>query len=246
MTDIDLYAVRLVDQLLLVDELKDDTWFVTGPPVRSLPSAANLIAVQVVHHLRRHDRSNLSLKNLRKLPDLDRFPHGHFANLDAAARSSVLTRSSTDSWVRDHSFAGRSVVVVDDVRVTGANERALRPFLASLGAERVLWAYLLDLRVDPESAPSVEEPRLNSLFLDENENVAQVLSQHDIQPTTRLVWGLFAMSTDDFAVVSDAISPALAFKVVSILLREGLQPFSEIEERWRFFLERSRSSARRR
>lgn len=245
-TDVDIFAIRMVEELLLIDDLKDDDWLVTGLPLTALPSAANLLATQVVEYLHLHNRSNVSLKNLRKRSDLDLFPHGHFANLDGAGRSAVLARSATDKWLRDGTFVGRSVIVVDDVRVTGANERALRLFFESLGTQRVFWAYLLDLKIDRDSEPGVEEPRLNSLYFDGIKDIAQVLRTFDVQPTTRLVWGLFAMAPADFAEVREAISPALASTIMSTMLREGIQLSSELSARWSFLEERAKAPAQNR
>jgi hypothetical protein len=226
------YAHRICDRLLslLSPVIFSDTWIITGPPMTAIPSAANLLAEDLVARLVENGCTGVSLRNLRKTPDVGRFPNHHYAELDIQSRERALRDAMANSWCVDEGLSGASMIVVDDVLVTGTNELVLRDFLGSARVERVHWQYILNYDLDSGSRAEVEEPRLNGLSMNDG-GMARMLREDEFSPTTRLIWSLFAMAPERYFRMVTEISPSTAASILKLIEQEGIDLGSDARQR---------------
>lgn len=220
--DIATYARMTNDRMVArMPEQPYREWLVTGPPLTAIPCAANLLAESIVALRNLDGGENFKYRPVRKSSDAKHFPTGHYAHLDRAERLNVLEAARRDDWAKDTAHLNASIIVIDDVRVTGAHEHVMRSFLEMSGVERVHWQYLLDLRLTPGSTAEVAEPRLNSVSIDDR-GIAELVREDQFQPTTRFVWGLFATDFRQFADVVELMRARMATLILRLIQQEGI------------------------
>lgn len=188
-----------------------------------MPAAANLlaerVAERVARHLTPHDR--LRLHELRKTSDVDRFPTGHYGGLDVDGRRRALI-ASYGRWHTDERFSGAAVVVVNDVCVTGAQERMLRRFLTELGARRLHWQYVLEVDALAFHRASRVETALNESTIGSIDDFVRAVRGAEMRVTSKLLWRLFSWDDDGFARAVAALGAARRREILDLLHEEGL------------------------
>jgi hypothetical protein len=214
----------------LGQRLVSESWFITGPPLTSLPSAANLLALEVAERLRGKG-ADVIARNMTKRSDTARFPQGHYASLTEQERAEELTQSMTDKWIHDPSFRGGNVIFLDDVKITGSHEMIVRQYFSAQSVKAVHWHYLLEVQINEEFHAHTEEPRLNNLFIDRPGELLDIFRRNDLTPTTKMVWGLFSMSIEAFNEICQVITKATATKILRALISEGINVNGELANR---------------
>jgi hypothetical protein len=194
-------------------------WLVTGPPRKAVPAAANILAERVVRRLASNDR--VLLHELRKGADLDRFPTGHYGGLDVEGRQNALI-ASYGRWQIDERFSEAAVVVINDVRVSGAQEQMLRRFLIKLGVRRVHWQYLFEVEALPPHAASHVETRLNESTIDSVDDFIHAVQSADLRVTSKLLWRLFSWNDNEFGRALAALGATRRQEIRDLLYDEGL------------------------
>jgi hypothetical protein len=173
--DVDFFAEKLCELAMraVAPDAGADAWMLTAPAYHHLPSAANLLAERL-HAMLRHRGVVWPLVELRLLPEqvavhsLEEFRRSY-----EYSRSPVTQRVAERKRLHDTTrlnpdwqrFAGRRVMVVNDIHVTGTQQRFMHSSLAAAGATACLWLYIF--HVDGELArtyPEVEH-RINSCNL---------------------------------------------------------------------------------
>lgn len=228
------YAVALADELIgtVLKDQPPRAWLVTGPPVAAVPSAANHLARLVAHRTAAGVPTvgAIRSRNLRKRTSRGSFPGGHYAELSDAQRARYQEDAST-RWVRDKSFAGSAVAVINDADVTGAQERALSRFLCDLGAVRVHWQYIVKVQLPPGTDSAHIEPLLNDATIPSADVLRDVLEGARLWPTTKLLWRLFESDLDTFRAVIDAFPATFRASLVELIDAEEFSLDKAAQER---------------
>ena len=201
------YATRLAAMVerWLASQTQPTDWVLTAPAYHAIPSAANLLCedvhallverlprlVQVAMIEVRHarvDRGALGARELKRWEDYSRL--GWEERVASRARSDSLA-------IDDRSFAGRSVLFVNDINVTGAQRRGMADYFARVGAARVVWVSVID--VDEEVGR--EQPQLEfALNTSRNlsvEELGRLLAAPGVRFTSKGMGRLFAYEPPD-------------------------------------------------
>lgn len=173
-------------------------WLLASTPMHVLPAASNLLASRVQELMREcSPRLRVESLGMTRAPIGDRFLEDHYSCLNRAQRETHVDRTF-ESVVLDRPLLNAHVLVINDVRVTGAQERRLAALLKSKGVRRVHWQYLCCFA--EQVAPDTEDG-LNSVGVASDEAFVRHLSKPDHTLTTKCVWRLLRSSSETFAAV---------------------------------------------
>ncbi len=139
-------------------------WAVTGPPSVTIPAAANLLSAAIFERIRADVGTPCRLLDIPELADegsSESF-HDDYARLGWREREVSRARSA-DAVVPLEAFRGRAVLFVNDIRVTGAQERVMRRYFGLVGASHVHWLYVVEVeeslgRREPQIEHALNQP----------------------------------------------------------------------------------------
>jgi hypothetical protein len=185
----------------IVHAQADRPWVLSPPPFTRIPAAANLLCWQVRDILAARQlavpvQDIFELKNFAKDPQGDPLPvHLNYSRLSAenrkAARDEAMAR-----WQPVPAFSGASVLFVNDINVTGAQQRTMNRYFAQVGVQSVHWLYLIDVdrRIGKE-CPQLEHA-LNNSGISTFEAFSDVVCKTNIDYTSKCVWRLLAYDVE--------------------------------------------------
>jgi PRTase ComF-like len=213
------YAQLLLPVLKRMIET-DSGWVMTSPALASqTPAAANLLCWQ--------------LGNSTHLPVIDvQYDNEATASIDYAKLSVAdrvaARRRLSSRLIPNAGFQGRPVVFINDISITGTQQRALQQYFDSVGATRVSWLYLVV--VDPEignANPEMEWQINFSPF----EDLLRMVSREEIQFTGKCVLKLLQLSIEELDQVLRALSAERRSQLLELAVRNGFEEMGNFRER---------------
>lgn len=193
--------VPLVERVIAADPSCRD-WVLTAPGADSLPSGANLLCEAVDELLRGRLRPGVALRriDIRQHPGDPR--HRELTRADKYSRLRWSERRRSRAYwhsllVDEPAFAGRAVIFVNDINVTGAQRDGMREWFARMGAASVTWVYIVDVdetigRTAPELENAINESTPLSI-----ERLAELLLSDGIRVTSKCVGKLLSLGVRD-------------------------------------------------
>jgi hypothetical protein len=191
----------LVERAIAADPDCRD-WALTAPGADALPSGANLLCEAVEELLRGRLRPSIAPRriDIRQHPGDPRHPELARADKYSRLRWSERRRSRA-YWhsllIDEPEFAGRAVIFVNDINVTGAQQDGMRQWFARLGAASVDWVYIVDVdatigRAVPELENAINESTPMSV-----ERLAELLVTDGIRVTSKCIGRLLSLGVRD-------------------------------------------------
>jgi len=201
---------------------------VSAPPYATLPAAANLLAADVATRTAARLGRPVPLLRLTRAAIGSGFFETHYAGRDRTGRELYLDETVA-GWRSHPGLAGVKVVFINDVRITGAQQRRQREFFARHGVTAVHWQYLAASTSDALQAGT--EENLNRLGLDDETAFVELLGSGAWTPTTKALWRLFGL---DDALFDHAIAtmPSSARQVITDMLLAEHVPRHGRVARW--------------
>ena len=229
--DVDFFAEKLCDLAIRVmtPDAAADAWMLTAPAYHHLPSAANLLAERL--HAMLRDRGVVwPFVELRLLPEqvavhsLEEFRRSY-----EYSRSPVTQRIAERKRLHDTAplnpdwqrFAGHRVVVINDIHVTGTQQRFMQSAFAAADAMECHWLYIF--HVDGElgrTYPEIEH-RINNCNLADLDSYAAVLASTSTHHTARCLSRLFNEDLDNFRYLVLAMPPESRERIYHAAKCEG-------------------------
>jgi hypothetical protein len=208
------YAELLLPQVReLIDNSPYSEWVITAPPLKcQTPAAANLLCQE----LYRIDRK-LSLIELQYDTACEEDSSQDYAQLDFATRMTERERL-VRGLTPDTRFRGRPILFINDICVTGAQQKTLQQYFDRVEAASVTWLYLIF--VDPEvgkAKPQIEW-EINSLPFEE---LLRLVSTEEITFTGKCVQRVMHLSTPEREQVLRALNPDRRQELLDLALRNG-------------------------
>lgn len=142
---------------------------------------------------------------------------GDYASMDMETRNKNLnhTNLTVQGEVR-----GKTVLAVDDVKVTGVHEKAVEKALSDAGAVRVMHAYIIDA-YDARKNPRIESS-LNSAVLQDYQKLADLFASKHFVPNARVVKLLLTATPDDRKLLMGSLNVLQQEWVVEAVIRDKL------------------------
>jgi hypothetical protein len=207
----------------------DGDWIMTGPAIASQTMAAANLLCRELSDLYSQERDTTSDKKLSLLDiqyDNEKTASIDYANLDLADRLTLRERLS-QRLVRNADFRGRSILFVNDVCVTGAQQNAMQQYFESVGAAQVRWLYIFI--VDPEigrANPKIEWEINFAAF----EDLLRMVTREQIQFTGKCVLKLMHLSTAELDQVLRAFDGQRRARLLELATANGFQNLAGFEE----------------
>ncbi|HXT50604.1 MAG TPA: phosphoribosyltransferase family protein [Thermoanaerobaculia bacterium] len=199
------YYSRLLLPLVeraIADDPGHRDWVLTAPATDALPSGANLLCEAVDELLRGRLQPGVAL---RRVDLRQRTPDPAHRELNRAYKYSRLSwsarRRSRAYWhsllIDEPALAGRAVIFVNDINVTGAQQAGMRDWFARQGAASVTWVYIVDVdeavgRAAPEIEYTINESTPLTVEL-----LAAVLASDGLRLTSKGVGRLLSLDERD-------------------------------------------------
>jgi hypothetical protein len=213
------YAQLLLPLLKGIVET-DSGWVMTSPALASqTPAAANLLCWE--------------LGNSTELPVIDIQYDNEatasidYAKLDLGDRVTARERLSS-RLIPEAGFQGRPVVFINDICVTGTQQRALQQYFDSVGATRVSWLYLIV--VDPEIGKAQPELEWQINFAP-FEELLRLVSREEIQFTGKCVLKLLQLSIEELDQVLRALDRKRSSQLLELAVRNGFEDMDGFREK---------------
>jgi len=227
------YANLLVPlaERIIAGEPEVTEWVITAPPLYVVPAGANLLAHEMFPVLReRVPRSRaLRLVDLRyALPMAQNNAHllgEDYSSSDIAARIRNRHRLHEGEGAPrpdPADFAGRAVLFINDINVTGTQQLYVQRTLDSVHPASIHWMYIF--QVDPDlgrSYPGIEYA-LNFLNLGTFEEFAEVVARADVDYTSRCVSRLFSYPIEALEPLFHSLDRARRERLFDLATREGV------------------------
>ena len=149
-----------------------------------------------------------------------------YANLDLADRVTERARLSR-RLVADAGFQGRPVLFVNDICVTGTQQRAMQQYFDSVEAACVRWLYLIV--VDPEIGK--EKPELEwQINFAPFEDLLRIVSREQIRFTGKCVLRLMQLSIAELDQVLRALNEERRTQLLKLALLNGFENIDGFRE----------------
>jgi len=209
-------------------------WVLTSPPHRAIPCAANLLCWRLADALKRSVLRGQWPATIAPLVVDIRYQHGIAASLDSDDAAKYRDYSQL-SWrdrikslqdanhlmIKDAAFASRAVVFVNDINVTGAQQRDMQLYFQSAGAATVHWLYIIDVdesigRSKPQLEYSINHATTISLG-----EFRRILAEEDIRYTTKCIWRLMAYETHDLERLLRGLDADRRSAILRLVVEEG-------------------------
>jgi len=191
----------LVERVIAADPDCRD-WVLTAPGADSLPSGANLLCEAVDELLRGRLPPEVAPRriDIRQHPGDPR--HRELARADKYSRLRWNERRRSRAYwhsllIDEPEFAGRAVIFVNDINVTGAQQDGMREWFARMGAASVDWVYIVVVdetigRTAPELENAINESTPLAV-----ERLVEVLASDGVRVTSKCIGRLLSLSVRD-------------------------------------------------
>lgn len=230
------YAELLLPLLteLITNETEQRDWVLTAPAITArTPAGANLLAWDLFALFGEGKNTELSVI------DLEHASNSTWADWKNPAKSQDYAKLEFADRVTEHElisrrlaadagFRGRSIVFVNDIRVTGAQEHAMQEYFRRAEATRVIWMYLVV--VDPQigrAEPTIEWQINFAPF----EQLVRMVTGEEIRFTGKCLQRLMSLSIEELDQVLRALNGDRKAQLLELALRNGFDTMDGFSER---------------
>lgn len=224
-------SVRNYAQLLL-PVLKnvitnDSRWILTSPAIASeTHAAANLLCWELFDLYQRQQPDSKKLSVIDIEYDNEATASIDYAKLDVADRARERERLSR-RLIPNSDFQGRPVVFVNDICVTGTQQRALQQYFDTVGAACVRWLYIIV--VDPEIGKAQPELEWQINFAP-FEDLLRMVSREEIQFTGKCVLKLLQLSVAELDQVLRELNRERRSRLLELAVRNEFEKMENFRE----------------
>ena len=196
----------------------DADWVVTAPPFYAIPAGANLLAWEVCRILSLHC---VDLRYTQPHPRKTR-DYSRSGLEDRIINRRELHEGKCAPRPDEADFRDRAVLFINDINVTGTQQRFVQQTLEPVRPASIDWLYVF--QVDPHlgrSKPEIEF-ELNHLYLATFEDFAEIVARADIDYTSRCVDRLLHYSAAEQETLFLSLDEGRRSLLHQLIAREGL------------------------
>jgi len=220
---------RMADHII-TESLPDCTdWAITGPAYNVLPGGPNLLCAYMHEHLRNTlpDSIALSVVKLRVEPDdleitnSESLNNYHNCSMFSQQDRTKLYEQSREPLIEPHDFRGRSILFVNDIHVTGTQQRYMQRAFDKVHPQQICWLYILAVdRGIAEAHPEVEY-QINYSCIASFEEFAELLATHDLEYTSRCITRFLSYDVSQIATMFHQLDQDRKRTILELAMAEG-------------------------
>ncbi|MDN5851229.1 MAG: phosphoribosyltransferase family protein [Actinomycetia bacterium] len=242
------YARRLapVVEALIAAQPQTTAWALTAPPCHAIPAAANLLCREIFRLLKGGFGSPARLSLIEIAEDVQQLEQ-HRANVDYSRLSSTerieARERSASAIVHHQALSGQTVIFVNDINVTGAQQRVMRHYFEAIGVAVIHWIYIIEVADElGRQAPQIEYD-LNTWKYGSFDDFAAFLSTAEITFTSKCIARIFSYDMVELSRLFSMLSLRSRLRILELTIQEeryGGDAFSEKIDLLRTFCNRAR------
>lgn len=229
---VDYYGPQLsrLAKNAIIDSLpRQVDWVITGPPYHVLPGGPNLLCSHIYQDLKRtfRDSINLSLVHLPvetsnlEIRDWEALNKFHNYSTFSVQERTQLYDGSRLLVLDSNDFRDRSILFLNDIRVTGSQEEYMQRTFAKVNPQQIFWLYLLVIepeiaKVEPEVEYAINNSSIASLA-----EFAALLATQDLQYTSRCITRLLSYELSELAMLFEMLDAGRQRTILELAMAEG-------------------------
>jgi hypothetical protein len=204
-------------------------WVVTAPPLYAIPAGANLIAWEVFRLLTAKNSINANIRSVdlrysHPSPPSNNPRGADYSGSGIANRVQNRQALHEGKWAPKPDpadFRGRGVLFINDINVTGTQQKYVRGTLERVEPALIRWLYIFQVEtVLGREHPEIEYA-LNFLNIATFEEFASVLAHADIDYTSRAVGRLFTYSEEELGPFVRTLDRGRRERLYQLVVEEG-------------------------
>lgn len=205
-------------------------WVITGPAYNVLPGGPNLVCSYIYKDLKNKlsDSFTLSLVHLRQetddleIKDPESLHKYHnYSTFTQQERNQVYEQLREQPLIEPRDFRGRSILFVNDIKVTGTQQRYMQQAFARVDPLQICWVYILAIdREIAEAQPEIEYA-INHSCIASFEEFADLLATHNLEYTARCITRLLSYDLSELAKLFQMLDVGRKREILELAIAEG-------------------------
>jgi hypothetical protein len=204
-------------------------WVITAPGYHVLPGGPNLLCSYVYEDLKIKlpDFVALSLVQLRvetdnlEIKDSESLHKYHNYSAFTQQERSQLYEQSPEPLIEPRDFRGRSILFVNDIKVTGTHQRYMERAFAKLDSPHVCWLYVLEVNPEIAEAEPEVEYAINHSRIATFEEFADLLATQNLEYTSRCITRLLSYELWELAKLFQMLDVDRKKAILELATAEG-------------------------
>lgn len=230
---------RLAEDVITQSRPGLTDWVITGPAYNVLPGGPNLLCSYIYEDLRNTlpDSITLSLVHLRvetvdlEIKDAESLNSYHNYSTFTQQERNVFYEQSREPLIEPRDFRGRSILFVNDIKVTGTHQRYMQQAFARLDPPQICWLYVLAVdREIAEAEPEVEYA-INLSGIAGFEEFADLLATHSLEYTSRCITRLLSYELSQLTKLFQMLDVGRKKAILELATAEGRFSGTYFEEK---------------
>lgn len=220
---------RLAEDVITQSLPRTTGWVITGPASNVLPGGPNLVCSYIYEDLKNKlpDSITLSLVHLRQqtddleIKDSAALHKYHNYSTFTQQERNQSYEQAREPLIEPRNFRGRSIVFVNDVKVTGTQQRYMQRAFARVDPVQICWLYILEIdREIAEAQPEVEYA-INHSCIASFEEFADLLATHNLEYTSRCITRLLSYDLSELAKLFEMLDVGRKRTILELATAEG-------------------------
>lgn len=220
---------RLAEDVITQSLPEPADWVITGPAYHVLPGAPNLLCSYIYEDLKNQlpDSITLSLVKLRdqtddlEIKDSESLHKYHNYSTFTQRERNQLYDQTPEPLFNERDFRGRSILFVNDIKVTGTHQRYMQRAFAKVDPPQICWVYVLTIdRQIAEAQPEVEYA-INHSRIASFEEFADLLATHNLEYTSRCITRLLSYEFSQLATLFQRLDAGRKKAILELATAEG-------------------------
>lgn len=220
---------RLAEEVITQSLPGPTDWVITGPAYNVLPGAPNLLCSYIYEDLKNKlpDSITLSLVHLRvetddlEIKDSESLNKYHNYSTFTQQERNQLYEQSREPLIEPRDFRGRSILFVNDIKVTGTHQRYMQQAFAKVDPPQICWLYILAIdREIAEAEPEVEYA-INHSRIASFEEFADLIATHNLEYTSRCITRLLCYELSKLAKLFQMLDVGRKKAILELATAEG-------------------------
>jgi len=204
-------------------------WVITGPAYHVLPGGPNLLCSHIYEDLKTRLPASITLSLIHlsvepenlEIKDAESLNQYHNYSTFTKQERSQLYEQSTEPLLELRDFHGRSILFVNDIKVTGTHQRYMQRAFAKLDSPQICWLYVLAVdREIAEAKPEVEY-EINNSHLGSFEEFADLLATHNLEYTSRCITRLLSYEIPQLVTLFQMLDMPRKKTILELATAEG-------------------------
>jgi PRTase ComF-like len=220
---------RLAEDLITQSLPGATDWAITGPEYNVLPGGPNLLCSYIYEDLKNKlaDSVTLSVVNIHvetdnlEIKDSESLNKYHNYSTFTQQQRNQLYEELRQPIIEPRDFLGRSILFVNDIKVTGTQQRYMQQAFAKVDPLQICWLYILSIDKEIAEAQPELEYKINHSCVASFEEFADLLATHNLEYTSRCITRLLSYEMSQLVKLFQMLDVGKKKKILELATAEG-------------------------